>query len=71
MATLKFLARCPEKLMMSDLILGVIMDILVHVFIQHSQRIMVGWVPATAWNFAVLDASEFVVLDPKVGLKNF
>jgi hypothetical protein len=56
---------------MGNLILGVVVDVLVHVFIQHSQRIMVGWVPATAWNFAVLDASEFVVLDPKVGLENF
>ena len=28
----------------------------------------IGWIATAAWHFVVLDAAEFVVLDPKVGL---
>ena len=56
---------------MADLIVGVIMDILVHVLIQHFHGGGIGWVPGSPWNFAVLDAGEFVVLLPQIGFNEF
>ena len=53
---------------MSDLIIGVVVDVLIHVFVQHREGLGVGWIASAARNFRVLDAAEFVVLDPKVGL---
>src|SRR5205823_14907459 len=40
-----------------------------HVLIELLKGFGVGFNPAPAWHFAVLDAGEFVVLDPKVGLE--
>ena len=56
---------------MADLIVGVIMDILVHVLIQHLHGRGIGWIPSSPWNFAVLDAGEFVVLLPQIGFDDF
>ncbi len=56
---------------MGDLIVGVIMDILVHVPIQHFDGVGVGWIPGPTWDFAVLDAGEFVVLPPQIGFDEF
>src|SRR5258705_3179499 len=55
----------------ADLIIGVIMDILVHVLIQLLDRRGVGRIPASPWNFAVLDAGEFVVLLPQICFDDF
>ncbi len=57
--------------MMSDLIVGIIVDVLSHVFVQHSQGGGVGWIASASWDFRVLDAAEFVVLDPEIGLEYF
>ena len=54
-----------------NLIVGVIMDILVHVPIQHFDGVRIGWVPGSAWNFAVLDSSELVILLPQIGFDEF
>ncbi len=54
-----------------ELILGIVVDILGHVPIQHLQGSGVGWTPAPAWDFAVLDASQFVVLLPQIGFEDF
>jgi hypothetical protein len=53
----------------SDFIIGIIVDVLSHVFVQHSQGVGVGWVASSPRDFRVLDAGELVVLDPKVGLE--
>ena len=53
---------------MSDLIISVVVDVLIHVFVQHRESGGVEWIASAAWNFRVLDAAKFVVLDPKVGL---
>jgi hypothetical protein len=45
-----------------------IVDVLVHVFVQHRQRIMILRIDGATVNFGVWDAAKFVVLDPKVGL---
>ncbi len=57
-----------EELVMSDLIVGVIVDVLIHVFVQRREGLGVIWIASAAWDFVILDAAEFVVLDPKVGL---
>ena len=41
------------------------------VLIKDSKGIGVGWIAAAAWDFTVLNSSEFVVLDPEIGLEYF
>ena len=54
---------------MSDLIIGVVMDVVVHLILNDLQGRGIGCIATAAWDFVVLDAAEFVVLDPKVGLE--
>jgi hypothetical protein len=54
-----------------ELILGIIMDVLVHVPIQNFQGFGVDRISRAARNFAVWDSSEFIVLDPEIGLEDF
>jgi hypothetical protein len=54
---------------MSDLIIGIVVDVLCHVRVQHRDVGGVGWITCAARDFGVLDATEFVVLDPKVSLE--
>ena len=58
-----------EKLVMSDLIIGVVMDVVSRFIVKDLQGLSVGFIATATWNFVVLDAAEFVVLDPKVGLE--
>jgi hypothetical protein len=55
----------------ADLILGIVVYILGHVPIQHLKGSNVAWTPAPPWDFAVLDASQFVVLLPQIGFDDF
>ena len=54
-----------------ELILGIVVDILGHVRIQHAKGLGVGSIPTPPWDFAILDASQFVVLLPKIGFEGF
>ena len=54
---------------MSDFIIGVVVDIYRHVLVEYLNGFGVGFIPGSSWNLAVLDAAEFVVLDPKIGLE--
>ncbi len=56
---------------MAELILGIVVDILGHVSIQHLKFSDVGCTPASPWNFAVLDTSQFVVLLPQIAFDDF
>ena len=56
---------------MRKLIVGIVVNVLRHVFIENRKSSGVGCVPTPAWDFAVRDSSEFVVLHPKVGLEDF
>src|SRR3954470_20278945 len=56
---------------MANLIVGVVMDVLVHVPIQHFDSIGVGLTPRSAWHFGILDSGELVVLLPQIGLDDF
>ena len=56
---------------MSEFIIRVVVDVHGHVLIKDCKGIGVGWIASSVWFFAVLDSAEFVVLDPKVGLKYF
>src|SRR5207248_8817543 len=58
-----------EKCVMGDFIIGVVVDVYGHVFIQHLNGLGVSFIPSAARNFGILNAAEFVVLDPKVGLE--
>jgi hypothetical protein len=56
---------------MGDLIIGIVMDVILHFILNNLQGIRVGFVAMAAWDFVVLDAAEFVVLNPKVGFEKF
>src|SRR5438093_12503987 len=57
-----------EEGMVSDFIIGVVVDILIHVFVQLREGLGIVWVASPARAFRVLDAAEFVRLAPKVSL---
>ena len=54
---------------MSDLIVGVVMDVVLHFILNKFQSVRIGFIATAAWDFIVLAAAELVVLDPKVGLE--
>jgi len=56
---------------MGEFIVGVVVDVCGHVFIQDFNGRCIMWIPGPEWDFVVLDAAEFVVLNPKVGLEYF
>ena len=56
---------------MGEFIIGVVVDVCGHVLIKDFNGPCIASISGPAWNFVVLDASEFVVLNPKVGLKYF
>ena len=56
---------------MGALILGVIMDVLVHVFVQLRQCFVVSGISAPVRLLAVLDPGQLVVLDPEIGFQDF
>ena len=56
---------------MGPFILSVVVDVLVHVPIQLFHCVGVIWIPHAAWFFAILDSSEFVVLNPEIRLEYF
>ncbi|HEX7363484.1 MAG TPA: hypothetical protein VF283_23580 [Bryobacteraceae bacterium] len=56
---------------MSDFIVGIVVNVLSHIRIQHCKGSGIDRIATSAWNFAVWDSSEFVVLYPKVGFEDF
>ena len=56
---------------MSSLILGIIMDVLVHVPIKNFQGFGVDRISCAARNFTVWDSSQLIVLDPEISLEDF
>src|SRR5690242_5499591 len=50
-----------EELVMSDLIIGVVMDVGLHFILNNLQGLGIGWIARTAWGFDVPDAAEFIV----------
>jgi hypothetical protein len=60
-----------EEVHVAELILGIVVDILKHVPIHHEQSSDVGGTAASPWDFAALDASQFVVLLPQIALDDF
>src|SRR5450755_4659715 len=55
----------------AHLILGIVVDILRHVPIQHGKGLDVGGASTSSRHFAVLDSSQFIVLLPEIGFKDF
>src|SRR5437763_10737635 len=62
---------CIDEGEVSKFIFGIIVNILGHVPIQLCEGINIWFTATAAWYFAVLDASQFIVLMPKVSFKNF
>ncbi len=60
-----------EEVHVAELIFGIVADILKHVPIQHEQASDVGSTAASPLDFAVLDASQFVVLLPQIAFDDF
>ena len=56
---------------MSDLIIGIIVNVVSHLILNELQCVAVGLITTAAWDFIVLDAAELVILKPKVGLECF
>jgi hypothetical protein len=59
-----------EKREASDLIVGIVVNILREVFVQHFKGSSVSWIPSFPWDFVILDSPEFVVLYPKIGFED-
>lgn len=55
---------------MGEFIIGIVMDVLGHVGVQHREGGGERWIPASVWFFFILNAREFVVLYPEVSLQN-
>jgi class 3 adenylate cyclase/tetratricopeptide (TPR) repeat protein len=58
-----------EEREVGELVVGVVVDVLGHVRVQHRQCRGIGRVAAPAGNFVVLNAAKFVVLLPDVGFE--
>ncbi len=50
--------------------MGIVMDVLWEVRIKDFEFRGVGGIPRPTWHCAVLDSSEFVVLNPKIAFQN-
>ena len=59
-----------EKREMGELVLGVVMDVLRHVRVEHRDGRSKRRVPAAPWHLGVLDPGKLVVLLPEVRLQN-
>src|SRR4030095_4181732 len=62
---------CVEELVMSNLIIGVVMDVVLHFILNNLQGVRVGFIATAACSFFSLETAELFVLDPKVGLEKF
>src|SRR6202012_3631170 len=60
-----------EEALVGDLVVGVFVDVLRHVVVNTGERGSVQGIAGAGWFFAVLDATELVVLDPEVGFEDF
>ncbi len=60
---------CVDEGEVGELILGVVVNVLGHIRVEDTQGGGVGCAPTPAWDFAVLDAAELVVLLPQVGFE--
>ena len=56
---------------MGALILGVVVDVLIHVLIELRHSVVVRLISAAVRLFTVLDSGEFVVLNPKIRFEDF
>ena len=55
---------------MGEFVVGVVVDVLGHVRVEHRERVCVIGIATAAGHFAVLDAAELVVLLPGIGLED-
>jgi hypothetical protein len=60
-----------NKREVAELIVSIVVNILIHIPIEHAKGSRVRRVPRPAGNFAVLDASQLIVLLPQIGFEDF
>jgi hypothetical protein len=60
-----------DEVKVSEFIIGIVMDVLWHVPVEHFERSYVRSVPAPAGDLRILNSPKFVVLLPKIRLQNF
>ena len=56
---------------MGPLILGVVVDVLIHVLIELRHSVVVRLISSATWFLTVLNSGEFVVLNPEICFENF
>ena len=56
---------------MSEFVVGIVVNVLRHIGVQHRKRGGIGWISSSTGHFAVRNAPELVVLHPEVSLENF
>ena len=56
---------------MRELIVGIVVDVLRKIVVNGFELFLVFRIAAAARDFIILDPGEFVVLDPKIGFKDF
>src|SRR5260370_23350493 len=59
-----------EEVLVGEFVVGIVVDVLGHVGVEHRKSGGVGWISASIRFFAVLNAPEFVVLHPEVSLQD-
>src|SRR5580704_11067077 len=59
-----------EKVLVSEFVVSIVVDILGHVRVQHRKSIGEGWIAASTRLLFVLNSRQFVVLHPEVRLQN-
>src|SRR6185369_4048059 len=62
--------RVDEDLM-CEFVFRIVVDVLVHIFIENRESSGVGRTSTSTRNFTVLDPSKLVVLLPQISLENF
>ena len=61
---------CVQESKVSDLVIGIVVNVLREIRVENLQLRGVGSIPSPAWHFSVLHSAQFVVLHPKIGLQD-
>src|ERR1700739_4183260 len=62
---------CVEEVLVSEFVVGIVVNVLSHIRVEHCESGGVSWISASTRDFTVWDPPEFVVLYPKIGLQDF
>ena len=60
-----------DEFEVAEFVVRVVVNVLVHILIQHCQRGRVSRISGPTGHLGVLDAAEFIILLPQIGLEDF